>query len=168
MRRSNCRYSHRPGVQRGFTLIEVLVALTLLALIASAALPLTDLVQRRAKETELRHALTTIRSALDAYKRASDEGRIEKSVDASGYPPSLDVLAEGVKDRKSPEGKRIYFLRRVPVDPLCNCPGVRASETWETRSYMSSPTAFMSGKDVFDIRSKSDKVGINGTPYNQW
>ncbi|PRG18080.1 prepilin-type N-terminal cleavage/methylation domain-containing protein [Burkholderia multivorans] len=153
---------------RGFTLVEVLVALTLLALLASVALPFTDLVQRRGKEAELRHALITIRTAIDAYKQASDDGRVEKAVDASGYPPDLNALVDGVVDRKNPNGDKIYFLRRLPADPLCECPGEPAADTWETRSYGSSPDAFASGKDVFDIRSRSERKGINGIPYNQW
>ncbi|MBM2771501.1 type II secretion system protein [Burkholderia anthina] len=153
---------------RGFTLVEVLVALTLLALLASVVLPFTDLVQRRGKEAELRQALITIRTAIDAYKQASDDGRVEKSVDASGYPPDLAALVDGVVDRKNPNGDRIYFLRRLPADPFCGCPGTSAADTWETRSYTSSSDAFASGKDVFDIRSKSGRKGINGIPYSQW
>ncbi|CAI8695820.1 type II secretion system protein [Burkholderia pyrrocinia] len=153
---------------RGFTLVEVLVALTLLALLASVALPFTDLVQRRGKEAELRQALITIRTAIDTYKQASDDGRVEKTVDASGYPPDLNALVDGVVDRKNPNGDMIYFLRRLPADPLCECSGKAAADTWETRSYSSSPDAFASGKDVFDIRSKSERKGINGIPYSQW
>ena len=127
-----------------------------------------DISEHRRQEAELRQALITIRTAIDAYKQASDDGRVEKSVDASGYPPDLAALVDGVVDRKNPNGDRIYFLRRLPADPLCGCPGTSAADTWETRSYTSSSDAFASGKDVFDIRSKSGRKGINGIPYSQW
>ncbi|KVF24286.1 type II secretion system protein [Burkholderia cepacia] len=153
---------------RGFTLIEMMVALTLLALLATVALPLTDLARRRADETELRRALVVIRSALDAYKTAAGEGRIEHSADASGYPPDLRTLVEGVEDKTSPNGARLYFLRKIPADPMCECDGKAPDEMWETRSYASDPASFSSGEDVFDIRSTNRKEGINGVPYNQW
>ncbi|WP_322076159.1 type II secretion system protein [Burkholderia cepacia] len=153
---------------RGFTLIEMMVALTLLALLATVALPLTDLARRRADETELRRALVVIRSALDAYKAAVGEGRIEHSADASGYPPDLRTLVEGVEDKTSPNGARLYFLRKIPADPMCECDGKAPDEMWETRSYASDPASFSSGEDVFDIRSTNRKEGINGVPYNQW
>ncbi|MCA8113030.1 type II secretion system protein [Burkholderia cepacia] len=153
---------------RGFTLIEMMVALTLLALLATVALPLTDLARRRADETELRRALVVIRSALDAYKAAAGEGRIERSADASGYPPDLRTLVEGVEDKTSPNGARLYFLRKIPADPMCECDGKAPDEMWETRSYASDPASFSSGEDVFDIRSTNRKEGINGVPYNQW
>ncbi|RQZ90451.1 type II secretion system protein [Burkholderia cepacia] len=153
---------------RGFTLIEMMVALTLLALLATVALPLTDLARRRADETELRRALVVIRSALDAYKAAAGDGRIEHSADASGYPPDLRTLVEGVEDKTSPNGARLYFLRKIPADPMCECDGKAPDEMWETRSYASDPASFSSGEDVFDIRSTNRKEGINGVPYNQW
>ncbi|WP_241295534.1 general secretion pathway protein GspG [Burkholderia stabilis] len=145
-----------------------MVALTLLALLATVALPLTDLVKRRADEAELLRALVVIRSALDAYKVAADDGRIERSADASGYPPDLRTLVEGVDDKTSPGGARLYFLRKIPADPMCECDGKAADDMWETRSYASDPASFSSGDDVFDIRSTNRKEGLNGVPYNQW
>lgn len=153
---------------RGFTLIELMVALTLLALLATVAMPLTELVKRRADEAELRRSLVVLRSALDAYKAAVDEGRVERSADASGYPAELRTLVEGVEDKTSPGGARRYFLRRIPADPMCECDGKAPDEMWETRSYASDPASFSSGEDVFDIRSTSRKEGLNGIPYNQW
>ncbi|WP_080426274.1 prepilin-type N-terminal cleavage/methylation domain-containing protein [Burkholderia ubonensis] len=153
---------------RGFTLIELLVALTLLALLATVALPLTDLVKRRSDEAELRRALVVIRSALDAYKAASDDGRVERSVGASGYPPDLRTLVDGVEDKKSPDGARLYFLRKIPADPMCECDGKAPEDMWETRSYASDAASFSSGDDVFDIRSTNRKEGLDGVPYNQW
>ncbi len=160
--------ARRRARARGFTLIELMVALTLLALLATAALPLTDLVKRRADEAELRRSLVVIRAALDAYKAAADEGRVERSADASGYPPDLRTLVEGVEDKTSAGGARLYFLRKIPADPMCACDGKAADEMWETRSYASDPASFSSGEDVFDIRSTNRKEGLNGVPYNQW
>ncbi|MCP3024484.1 prepilin-type N-terminal cleavage/methylation domain-containing protein [Cupriavidus basilensis] len=153
---------------RGFTLIELLVALSLLALLASVAMPLTDLVKRRSDEAELRRSLIVLRSALDAYKRAADAGRIERSIDASGYPPDLRALVDGVEDRKSPNGAKLFFLRKIPVDPMCECSGRAPEDMWETRSYASDPESFSSGADVFDIRSTNRKEGLNGIQYNHW
>jgi general secretion pathway protein G len=154
--------------EHGFSLIELLVTITLLSLLAIAAMPLSELIRQRSKESELRSALIAIRSALDEYKRTSDAGNIERNVGDSGYPPTLKVLVDGVPDKKAPNGGTLYFLRRIPADPFCDCPGKEAEDMWETRSYDSSPEAFASGDDVFDIRSSSHKEGLNGTPYNEW
>lgn len=155
--------------QRGFTLIEVMVALTLLALLASVALPLNELVARRARESELQRDLIALRSAIDSYKRAADAGHIEKSAEQSGYPPNLRVLVDGVEDKSDPNSKKIYFLRRLPADPMCeHCDGKPPEDTWATRSYASSPDSFTSGDDVYDIRSTSKKEGIDGIPYDKW
>lgn len=152
----------------GFTLVEMMVTLVLLALLAMAALPLAEATRRRADEAELRRALVTIRSALDAYKAAVDAGRVESSVGDSGYPPDLRVLIDGVQDKGAAQDKKLYFLRRLPRDPFCQCDGRSAEQTWETRSYDSSPEAFAFGEDVYDIRSFSRKEGSNGIPYNAW
>lgn len=145
---------------RGFTLIEMLVTLALVALLASLALPLSELSVQRAKERELRHALRTLRGAIDAYKDAADANRVERKADASGYPPTLEVLVEGVKDAKDPKGAKIYFLRRLPRDPF--------GEDWGLRSYDSPPEDPEPGEDVFDVYSKSGGVGLNGVPYREW
>lgn len=162
------RQGGRRSAQRGFTLIELMVALTLLALLTVVAMPLNDLVKQREKESELRRALITVRTAIDAYKRAADEGRIDRAADASGYPPELSVLVNGATDKKSLDGRKIYFLRKLPADPMCDCPDTPAADTWETRTYEDPPGQFSGGRDVFDIRSKQSGMGINGTPYNEW
>jgi general secretion pathway protein G len=144
----------------GFTLIEMLVTLALVALLASLALPLAEVSTQRAKERDLRHALRTLRGAIDAYKDAADANRIERKADASGYPPALEVLVEGVRDAKDPKGARIYFLRRLPRDPF--------GEDWGLRSYESPPDEPREGKDVFDVYSKSEGAGLNGVPYREW
>lgn len=145
---------------RGFTLVEMLVTLAILALLASLALPLSELSVQRAKERELRHALRALRGAIDAYKDAADANRIERKADASGYPPTLEVLVEGVKDAKDPKGAKLYFLRRIPPDPF--------GGDWGLRSYASPPDDPEPGKDVFDVYSTSEGVGLNGVPYREW
>src|SRR6185436_15978476 len=107
---------------KGFTLIELLITVAILALLASAALPLAELTVQRGKEQELRRSLREIREAIDAYKRATDEGAIDKPLDKTGYPPTLAVLVEGAVDKRDPKGKRIFFLRRVPGDPVSGEP----------------------------------------------
>jgi len=155
--------------QSGFTLIEMMAAVALLALLLSVALPISTLVKRRAQEGELRHSLQVIRNAIDLYHQASLEGKIDKSLDRSGYPPDLASLVKGVSDKTDPNGGMLYFLRRLPADPMCeNCKGRDPADTWEVRSYDSSAEAFASGRDVFDLRSKSHREGINGVPYKEW
>jgi general secretion pathway protein G len=146
---------------KGFTLIELLITVAILAVLASAALPLAELTVQRGKEQDLRRSLREIREAIDAYKRATEEGAIDKPLDKTGYPPTLAVLSEGAVDKRDPKGKRIYFLRRVPADPV-------SGEPWGLRSYASSPDAPKDGDDVFDVYSKSDANGLNGVPYKEW
>ena len=145
---------------RGFTLVEMLVTLAILALLASLALPLAEVSSQRAKEHELRHALRALRGAIDDYKDAADANRIQRKADASGYPPSLEVLVEGVKDARDPKGAKLYFLRRLPRDPF--------GQDWGLRSYASPPDDPAPGKDVFDVYSMSEGVGLNGVPYREW
>lgn len=151
----------------GFTLIEMVVVVMIVGILASAAMPLAALNKRRGQEAELRQALRTLRMAIDEHKRAWDTGRIEKKADASGYPPSLNVLVQGVPDASSPTGQRIYFLRRLPRDPFAD-PQVPADQTWATRSYASPPDAPAAGADVFDVASRTPGVGLDGQPYRQW
>lgn len=154
---------------RGFTLLEMIIALAVLSVLLTMAAPVVKLQAQRAKEAELRQALRDIRSALDAYKQAAMQKRILVSADESGYPPSLDVLAAGVPDAQDPKGEsKIYFLRRLPRDPFNEQPDLPAADTWAQRSYASPPDAPQAGDDVFDVASKAPGVGLNGVPYVQW
>lgn len=146
---------------KGFTLVELLVVVAIVGLLASIAAPLAEMSWQRGKEQELRHALRQIREAIDAYKRASDEGKIERKADASGYPATLAVLVDGVEDKQDPEKSKIFFLRRVPRDPM-------TGEDWGLRSYASPANDPQPGKDVYDVYSRSEEVGLNRVPYREW
>ncbi|MEX3809635.1 type II secretion system protein [Paraburkholderia sp. BR13439] len=168
--------------QRGFTLIELVITLALVGILALAIMPFSELIVQRQKEQQLSAALREIRTALDAYKEASDTGLIEREADASGYPPSLTVMVTGVKNAKDPKGGLLMFLRRVPRDPFFTGDAdIAAEDTWNVRAFGEAPNPgeggdadngsasnSRAGKDVFDVTSKSDRVGINGIPYKQW
>lgn len=153
---------------RGFTLIEMVVVVLMVGILASAAMPLAALHKRRTQEADLRQALRTVRGAIDAYKQAWDQGHIEKKEGDSGYPPNLELLVKGVADVSSPQGERIYFLRRLPRDPMAADASVPAAATWGLRSYASPPDAPAPGKDVFDIYPLEEGVAIDGTSYRDW
>jgi general secretion pathway protein G len=154
--------------RRGFTLIELVITVAIVALLASIALPVSELAVQRTKEQELRRTLRQVREAIDAYKQASDEGRIRKSIGDSGYPKKLEELAEGAEDQKNPKKDKIYFLRRIPRDPLATDPTLSAAATWGKRSYASPPDDPREGDDVFDVFSLAAGKGINGQPYREW
>jgi len=156
-------------LSRGFTIIELVMTLAIISLLATAVVPSAQLIFQRERETELRASLRTIRGAIDAYKRASDTGRIKKELDKSGYPPNLQSLVDGVDDASSPkEGVKIYFLRRLPRDPFWPEATTPAADTWGLRSYASAPDDPQPGDDVYDVRSRSSRTGLNGVPYRDW
>lgn len=156
------------GDQRAFTLIELLVTVAIIAVLAGLTLPLAETAARRNREQDLKYALRQIRSGIDAYKKAADDGRVPVAVGDSGYPKSLDVLVEGVEDRKDPKHRKIHFLRSIPRDPLVADPTVRASDTWGKRSYQSAHDNPQEGDDVFDVYSQQPGTGLNGLPYRDW
>ena len=154
--------------KRGFTLIELLVTLAILALLGTLVVPVAQVTAQRRDEVELRRALREIRAGIDAYKKASDEGRVAKAAGSSGYPPRLEMLVDGVRDLRSPKQAQIYFMRRLPRDPFHPDPEASSAETWGKRSYASEPDEPKEGDDVYDVVSMSEKTGLNGIPYNKW
>lgn len=151
----------------GFTLIELVITVAIVGVLALLAAPLLEVTAQRHKETELRLALRQIREAIDAYHQAVQDKKIESPADASGYPPDLDSLVKGVPDITKPDRPMIYFLRRLPRDPMNPDATLSAAETWGKRSYASPPDAPSPGEDVYDVYSLSDAVGLNGVPYRE-
>ncbi len=166
--------------QKGFTLIEMIVTFTILAILAGIAIPLARTAVKREKEIELRRNLRIIREAIDAYKKLADENRIEFEDNTEGYPPDLETLVKGVevtagaqqpgasqrnrRDRgQSEDTKIIKFLRRIPKDPMTN------STDWGLRSYQDEPgSENWGGENVYDIYTKSPGIALDGTKYKEW
>jgi general secretion pathway protein G len=153
---------------RGFTLIEIVITVSVVATLSMIALPVAELAVQRSKEQELRASLREIRGAIDAYRQAVEDGRIAKSVTDSNYPRTIETLVEGIVDKKSPRSTKIYFLRRLPRDPMNRDSTVVPANTWGKRSYASSPEDPRPGDDVYDVYSFSTGVGLNGIPYREW
>jgi general secretion pathway protein G len=149
---------------RGFSLIELLVVMSILAILAAAVLPLAEVTLQRERERELKHALWQIRDAIDTYKRAMDAAG--PATGGSHYPPTLEALTAGVPDPKNP-GSVVYFLRRLPRDPFAP-PGMKAAQSWGMRSYQSPADKPEAGEDVYDVYSLSDRIGMNGVALKDW
>jgi general secretion pathway protein G len=146
--------------KRGFTLAELVMVVALIALLSSMVLPVAKFTVKRRKEAELRLALRQVRTAIDEYKRLSDQGLIPVKIGGEGYPEELEELVEGV-EIVGQETKR-RFLRRIPIDPMTH-------DDWELRSYQDDPDATSwGGQNVYDIRTSSDGVALDGTKYADW
>lgn len=156
--------SERAG---GFTLIELVVTVAIVAILAAVAVPMVELSRQRNREQDLKLAVHDIRTAIDQYKRVADEGRIYRRADASGYPPTLETLVEGVPDLRKP-GRKFYFLRRLPRDPMNDDQTLTPGATWGKRSYASEANAPKEGEDVYDVYSLSPRTGMNNVPYREW
>jgi len=152
----------------GFSLIELLITLAVVAVLAGVVVPVAQTAVQRGKEQELRFALRDLRAAIDRYKKAGDDGRIRKSMTDSGYPENLQVLLEGEEDLRDPKHRKIYFLRQIPRDPMHPDSQLSPADTWAKRAYASPPDDPREGDDVYDVHSKSSGVGLNGVPYRQW
>jgi len=151
--------------QEGFTYLELIIATVLLAVLASAIVPVAEVAAKRAKEAELRAALRTMRTAIDESKRAVDMGAIggtDIELGSEGYPEKLEVLVEGVTQVGTP-GKKLKFLRRIPIDPMTN------STDWGMRSYQDEPDAgIWGGQNVYDVFTKSTAIALDGSKYSDW
>ncbi len=149
--------------ERGLTLVELIVAFTIMALLTTMAVPLARYKVRRDRERVLLGSLREIRKAIDDYKDASLAGKIEVKLGTDGYPESLDQLVQGVKLLQSADGKKIKFLRRIPLDPMTN------SRDWGMRSEQDDPASQSWGRqNVFDIYTKSAERARDGTLYSEW
>ncbi len=162
------RRADRRRAAPGFTLIELLISLAILAILATMVVPVAQTMRQRQQEQTLRHALEEIRRALDSYKAAGDAGWIARPAGSSGYPPNLEVLVAGVADLRDPTHRKLYFLRRIPRDPMQADSALADAASWGLRSYASEPDEPSPGADVYDVYSSAARPGLNGVPYNKW
>ena len=156
----------QPRLQRravaGYSIVEMVVACTLLAILSTVALPVAKFSVKRAKEAELRSSLRSMRNAIDEYKRYTDAGLLPVDLGSDGYPTELELLLEPI-DLVGQIDKQIRFLRRIPVDPMTG------EAEWGLRSNRDDPdSSSWGGENVFDVYSLSAGVGLNGVPYEQW
>ena len=152
--------------QRGYTFVELLVVTTILLILASAVMPLAQVATQRQREAELRRSLREIRTAIDQFRNAVDQGRIpttELEPGNQNYPPSLEILVEGIAAANDASGTKLRFLRRIPADPM-----TRSTE-WGLRSYQDSPTSTTwGGQNVFDVYTTFSGTALDGTNYRDW
>jgi len=152
--------------ERGYSFIELLIVTAILFVLASAVMPLAQVTSQRQREAELRANLRQMRTAIDKFKDAVDQGRIsqmELQPGSEGYPPDLETLVQGVPIQGDASGAMLKFLRRVPVDPMTN------STDWGKRSYQDRPDAQSWGRqNVFDVYTKSEATALDGTKYREW
>lgn len=161
----NRRY-HARGCRNGYSFVELIVVSALLAILASAAVPLATVTMQRQREIELRRNLRELRTAIDRYKDAVDLGTVvvqDRDLDAAGYPPDLETLVAGEELAGNEPGRILRFLRRVPLDPMTR------SREWGLRAYQDEPDARRwGGGNVYDVYSRSDGVALDGTRYRDW
>ena len=151
------------GREKGLTLAELVVSAAILAILASAALPIARIQLKREQERGLRRALRDVRTAIDRYKDAADQGMIEMDLGAEGYPTDLETLVEGVDLLNSPDEKKLRLLRRIPLDPMTK------STDWGLRSYQDdTDSTNWGGENVFDIYTKYDGTALDGSNYSGW
>jgi general secretion pathway protein G len=152
--------------ESGFTFVELLVVTALVGILAMAIMPLAKVAMQRQREIELRRTLRELRTAIDHYKDAADQGKIPATsirAGSEGYPPDLETLVVGVRSGEGATEKRLKFLRRIPVDPITR------SKEWGLRAYEDRPDSkSWGGQDVYDVYSKSDGVALDGTKYSDW
>jgi general secretion pathway protein G len=152
--------------QRGYTFIELLVVTTILLILASAVMPLAQVTSQRQREAELHRSLREMRTAIDKFKDAVDQGMIAPTSlqpGNEGYPPSLEALVEGVPAAGDASGRKLKFLRHVPIDPMTS------GTDWGLRAYQDEPDATSwGGRNVFDVYTKSGGTGLDGTKYRDW
>lgn len=150
---------HQGHAESGLSLVELIVTVAILAVLATAAVPIARFRVQREKERELRYDLWQMRDAIDKYKDAGDRGGFQIKVDSNGYPPDLETLVTGV----DVQGKKVKFLRRIPVDPMTG------KAEWGERSMQDDPTGdSWGGQNVFDVYSKSQRTAMDGTKYSGW
>jgi general secretion pathway protein G len=156
----------RSAARGGYTFVELVVVGTMLMILASAILPLAKVTIQRQREVELRRALRELRVAIDKYKDAADQGLIgstDLKAGAEGYPPDLDTLVEGVRVANDASGRKLKFLRRVPIDPLTK------TAEWGMRSYQDdADSTSWGGQNVYDVFTKSGGTALDGTKYKDW
>lgn len=152
--------------ERGYTFVELLVVSSIILILASAAMPLAKVTATRQREAELRRALREMRTAIDKYKDAADSGQIgqlEIKAGSEGYPTDLETLVEGVAANNDATGRKLKFLRRIPVDPMTG------KAEWGQRSYQDEPNASRwGGQNVFDVYTTHEGTGLDGTKYRDW
>jgi general secretion pathway protein G len=155
-----------PRSELGFTFIELMVVSTIILILASAIMPLARVTATRQRELELRRTLREVRVAIDKFKDAADTGQIgslDLKPDSQGYPADLDVLVEGVSATNDATGRKLKFMRKVPIDPMTH------DTEWGLRSYQDDPDSTRwGGQNVFDIYSKSEAKALDGTKYKDW